>query len=415
MEDSGSSQSGDSIRALLGLPSSARRVRIRSKARRLRAHIEDRLAAAPSEVFADARRQEVARLAENLAKEGLRMRSDSGGRRLALAVGFVLGVGAASIGFLFFFPSNEGSVPQSSLHGEISVLGEPTNSSWALFHPEDDRLVAEYIADGVSRSIPSGRYRIRVSNKVCPDEWDRDIEVVPGEGRRYSPRLCQGESAIVVESNAEGARLMIDGMDVGTTGSDKYPLPVGPHRLRVEKPGFEPWEGKVQILAGRPLTLQAELAPTPEAPSRFGGNPSDPPPAPSRPESRMDPQPARTAPTQTASAETSSAAGRTASNSEASGKGGSKSWHDAVRHQLVRDYDRNRSGSLDLRDEIESIPCPVLQSLEASYETGGLAVAMTHLYGFDGSDAPANTLGVTPGMRGYAYDRMKGCGLKTRR
>ena len=129
----------------------------------------------------------------------------------------------------------------------------------------------------------------------------------------------------------------------------------------------------------------------------------------------MDPQPARTAPTQTASAETSSAAGRTASNSEASGKGGSKSWHDAVRHQLVRDYDRNRSGSLDLRDEIESIPCPVLQSLEASYETGGLAVAMTHLYGFDGSDAPVNTLGVTPGMRGYAYDRMKGCGLKTRR
>jgi hypothetical protein len=39
---------------------------------------------------------------------------------------------------------------------------------------------------------------------------------------------------------------------------------------------------------------------------------------------------------------------------------------------------------------------------------------MIHLYGFDGSAAPANTLGVTSNMRGYAFERMKACGLKTR-
>jgi hypothetical protein len=96
------------------------------------------------------------------------------------------------------------------------------------------------------------------------------------------------------------------------------------------------------------------------------------------------------------------------------GKGGSKSWHDAIRHQLVSDYDSNGSGSLDTQREIQSIPCPVLLSVESSYATGGLAVEMVHLYGFDGSDAPANTLGVTPAMRSYAYDRMKACGLRTR-
>jgi hypothetical protein len=79
----------------------------------------------------------------------------------------------------------------------------------------------------------------------------------------------------------------------------------------------------------------------------------------------------------------------------------------------VSDFDSNASGSLDLREEIQSIPCPVLLSVESSYQTGGLAVDMIHLYGFDGSDAPANTLGITPSMRGYAYDRMKGCGLRT--
>ena len=52
--------------------------------------------------------------------------------------------------------------------------------------------------------------------------------------------------------------------------------------------------------------------------------------------------------------------------------------------------------------------------IETQYETGGLSVDMTHMYGFDGTDAPANTLGVTYGLRGEAYQRMKDCGLKGR-
>ena len=97
------------------------------------------------------------------------------------------------------------------------------------------------------------------------------------------------------------------------------------------------------------------------------------------------------------------------------GMGGSKSWHDAIKSQLVTEYDRNGSRSLDTADEIQSIPCSVWQSVEESYETGGLGVDMTHLYGFDGSPAPANTLGITHEMRGYAYDRMTQCGLRSRR
>ena len=40
---------------------------------------------------------------------------------------------------------------------------------------------------------------------------------------------------------------------------------------------------------------------------------------------------------------------------------------------------------------------------------------MTHLYGFDGSEAPANTLGIALSARDHAYERMKTCGLKARR
>ena len=96
------------------------------------------------------------------------------------------------------------------------------------------------------------------------------------------------------------------------------------------------------------------------------------------------------------------------------GIGGSKTWHDAVKHDLISTYDQNGSRSLDTPEEVLSIPCPVWLDIERQYETGGLSVDMTHMYGFDGTDAPSNTLGVTYGLRGEAYQRMKDCGLKGR-
>ena len=98
----------------------------------------------------------------------------------------------------------------------------------------------------------------------------------------------------------------------------------------------------------------------------------------------------------------------------ARGLGGSKTWHDAIKHELTTTYDQNGSGSLDTREEVLSIPCSVWLDIERQYETGRLSVDMTHMYGFDGSDAPSNTLGITYGLRGEAYQRMKDCGLKGR-
>jgi hypothetical protein len=97
------------------------------------------------------------------------------------------------------------------------------------------------------------------------------------------------------------------------------------------------------------------------------------------------------------------------------GLGGSKTWHDAIRQDLVSQFDRNGSGSLDTVEEVDAISCETWRNIEQSYETGGLAVEMTHLYGFDGSEAPANTLGITAAVRAEAYERMKACGLKARR
>ena len=405
MTDSRQARSRDSIRALLGLPKSASPLRVRNRADELRAHIEERLAGASSEEFAEARRQEIERLAQALLEVGTAPPPLPKRLWIAAGSGFVLGV-LLCAGFFLMRPL-AGDEPAAAVlpgYGELSVDADPPASTWKLFHPEDERLLAEDAADGRPHRLAPGLYRLRVENVDCPDSWQREVKIVPAEIQRYSPSVCRGEGQLVVEADQPEARLKIDGMDVGSTGSVPRTLRTGTHSIEVEKPGFVPWQGAVQVRAEEPLTLRAQLVPRPETES----------PEPAGTETAAAPAPAPAPPAEPPGAAPPQAGQRPSSPDRgATGRGGSKSWHDAIRHQLVSDFDANASGSLDLREEIQSIPCPVLLSVESSYQTGGLAVDMIHLYGFDGSDAPANTLGITPSMRGYAYDRMKGCGLRT--
>ena len=391
-----------SLRSLLGLPNSAPGMQVRSEGSRLLGHIESRLAGAEDDGFAAARRLEMQRLGAKLEAESVGQGRGWRGRWGWLLAGFLLG--AVSVAGWFLAAQGRPGPLQAGidLPGELSVLAEPPHSIWSLFHLQDQHLLGEHPADGATWSFPAGRYRLRVRNPNCPDEWEQEIELPGGEPRRYAPELCQGQGEVVIESSPEDARLQIDGIDLGVAGPDAHVLRTGPHTIRVEKPGFTPWEGTLQVRADERLVVKAELA------AAAGGSPPAPEAAPT---ASPGPPPAPSSPALAQAADEDASAQRR----ERTGKGGSKSWHDAVKHQLVGDYDRNGSLSLDLPAEISSIPCPVLQNVEASYETGGLTVDMIHLYGFDGSVAPTNTLGVTSSMRGYAYERMKACGLRTRR
>jgi len=412
-----------SIRRILGLPDSAPPERVRSLAARLQHHIEERLERAPDEKFAEARRQELLGLNADLERATSAPRIHPGGRRGVGLLGFLGGTlaGAGTVALALFYaaPGTESDPRTPDDPARLSVDADPHNSTWRLYHAKEEYVAAEGATDGQSRIVAPGSYRLRVDNPACPDEWERPVELPPGESRRYAPTLCQGEGELIVEASEPEARLKIDGGDVGPALGARRWLRTGSHTVALEKAGFEPWEGKVSISSEAPVRLQAKLIPRLEeaqcdpnpvagAPEPGGSaTPAEAPPPP--PPSMAAAPPSPTAPSPAAASGSPPLLAR-----QGTGKGGSKSWHDAIRHQLVGDYDTNGSGSLDLQAEIQSIPCSVLLSVENSYESGGLAVEMVHLYGFDGSDAPANTLGITPAMRAYAYDRMKDCGLRTR-
>jgi hypothetical protein len=426
----------ETARALLGLPEAASPEQLEGAYLRLRAHIEHRLQASRDEGFREARRRELEALdAATLAcpgiDPGLVAAPAPASRRTRVSRWLVawaaLATAAAIVLLILRFATltGPGGAPGSAAQeadaagaARLVVSADPPSARLTVTTGEDARVVASSAADGQAIALPPGAYALAVSHPDCPDDWSQAATLEAGETRTYAPTICHGEGRLVVRSNVSEDRVRIDGVDVGSTGATPRALRTGAHEVRVEKQGFEPWVGEVRIEPGGEITLNAELVASgngkkkPPAPAA----PPSPPVAAAAPGRKQAPAPDETPP------EGPDVAGGLIDPTRGgrpmparTGKGGSKSWHDAIKADLISQFDRNGSGSLDTPAEVDAISCETWRNIEKSYETGGLAVAMTHLYGFDGSEAPANTLGVALSVRDHAYERMKACGLEARR
>jgi hypothetical protein len=419
--------------AALGLGEDATPEATRAAAERLRAHIEARASASSDATFVRARQAEL-----NGLDALMRLAQGSSAVASAAPSWLILWSVAASLASLglavALWLGLPGEVPVAApALARVIVSADPPSAEVTLLAQADEQIVARGSGSGAILEAPAGSYILHVASPDCPDIWTRTLSLEPGSESEFAARICTGAGVLVVRSNVAGDRLQINGIDVGSTGATFHALAVGRHQVTINKPGYVPWTADVKILPDESLTLNAELEPE-------GGERSSGQAAQQRPQPPA--QPAEQAPSSAAapSARAPASAGRRASEAPSAGPsetkpgrrtvgnaaggnrkqpplprkdvGGSKSWHDAVRQRLISEYDRNQSRTLDTPEELSSIPCQVWQSIEASYETGGLGVSMTRLYGFDGSDAPTNTLGVTYPMRGYAYDAMTQCGLK---
>lgn len=423
----------ETARALLGLPDAASPEQLEGAYLRLRAHIEGRLQTSRDAGSREARRRELDALdAAILAcpgiDPGLVASPASAQRRTRVPrwlVAWAALATAAVVALLILRfaalpgPGAPGSAEQeepAAGAARLVVTADPPSARLTVTTGEDARVVASGAADGQAVTLPPGTYALAVSHPDCPDAWSQSATLEAGEERSYAPTICRGEGRLVVRSNVSEDRVRIDGVDVGSTGATPRVLRAGAHEVRVEKEGFEPWGGEVRIEPGGELTLHAELVASGEGTAPARAAPPSPPvaaaaPAPG-PASAPDEPPRQGADVAGGMIDPT---GGGHPMPVRTGKGGSKSWHDAIKADLISQFDRNGSGSLDTPAEVDAISCETWRNIEQSYETGGLAVEMTHLYGFDGSEAPANTLGIALSVRDHAYERMKACGLKARR
>ena len=312
-----------------------------------------------------------------------------------------------------------------------------------VFDADTEQLLFKEITAEEVLSLPAGRYAAEVSREDCPDRWQKTVVLDAGETKRFEASVCEGTGELVVRSNVAGDRLLIDGLDVGSTGRTPHLIGVGEHALRVTKAGYAPFEGRVRLGRDERLEVRAELvrqtsgskrrtaaaAEERQAEPERVAEPGDD--SPSKVQKRAAPQRPASSPSPLSVADLSGgSAGAAVGAAGTSGPaplprprpkrfdfdpdavdGGSTTWHDRLRSRVLARFDADGSGRIDRLEETDSIPCSFWQQTEASFDEGGLGISMARLYGFDGSEWHPGALGFDPAQRAAAYGRMQGCGL----
>lgn len=82
--------------------------------------------------------------------------------------------------------------------------------------------------------------------------------VAPAATPGGAPAAVETGGIFVVSTPAQ-ARLFVDGQAYGSTPAAIPGLTQGAHVVRVEAPGFRPWEGRVAVIAGTRVRVQATL------------------------------------------------------------------------------------------------------------------------------------------------------------
>ena len=91
------------------------------------------------------------------------------------------------------------------------------------------------------------------------------VELAPEEDPA-TPAAAKGTLRLALAESGS-TEIVVDGASRAVS-SDGIALPAGPHTLRVQRAGFEPYASNVQIEAGRPTTLAVNLVPTLETRAR---------------------------------------------------------------------------------------------------------------------------------------------------
>ena len=422
---------------VLGLPSSASADEALVAYWALRAHVEARRAAAPADA---ARAEELARL--DAMWNGLAV-SDSGPgpaptgdrrRRIALVALLAGGLAVA----LFVWRADD-RLPQVLRAGSAGSAGSGSGAGLAVAGDgqaddgapagEASRVVADRVrlvadadiegavleltaageaeplasgpADDQAYWIEPGEYALRVWHPDCDQDWQRGLTAAAGEAHELAPQPCEDTSWLVVHANVESAQVEVDGSRVGASGPARHPVAPGERQVRVTRPGFEDWEGIVELEPGRALRLQPQLARAdPEtAPAGQRRSAASSPP-------RAAPRAQPPAAAQPPQRDPGSGGEETAEDSEID-----HNWHQETRQWLLARYDLDGSGALDSAAELEEVSCEYWQAIERSYDHR-LGLPLLRMYGFDGDGWKDGRLGVNGTIRDLAFQRMRECGLR---
>ncbi len=112
----------------------------------------------------------------------------------------------------------------------------------------------------VIKGVSEGTHMIEVK-KAPGMSWKQSVVVKPGEQTKVRADVgASGFGVIRVLSDTPGARVLIDGADMGTAPVDIKDVKAGEHILQVKAASFQPVEKKVVVVAGQNQVVKFDLA-----------------------------------------------------------------------------------------------------------------------------------------------------------
>jgi len=109
--------------------------------------------------------------------------------------------------------------------------------------------------------IPAGRRIVTIKMPGYAD-WTDDVLIEPGKISQISATLKLA-GTLQVSSSPSGAKVYLDGKDIGVTPLSNSGIPEGTHNLSVELFGYKPWQGIVEIPPRQTTNIFAKLEPAP--------------------------------------------------------------------------------------------------------------------------------------------------------
>ncbi|MBN1774785.1 MAG: PEGA domain-containing protein [Deltaproteobacteria bacterium] len=142
----------------------------------------------------------------------------------------------------------------------VNVETEPAGAR--VFVEDRAGVVVAEGASPMSASVSEGEYVLRIEHADFATER-RPIVVEPSVVYVYVFRLGQDEfyGMLRVIADVEGARIFVDVHEEGAAYQTPWqgPVPVGEHRVWVEREGYETAERTVTVETSRPAELRVEL------------------------------------------------------------------------------------------------------------------------------------------------------------
>jgi hypothetical protein len=160
------------------------------------------------------------------------------------------------------------SIPGATMPApELPALSQP--ASWAL----NVTLVPSVPPPANARSVGAGtKPTVGTAGGRKPGQTSAVLpsrpptpspRKAPPAQRAALPKLTTYSGSLAVDSAPNGARVLVNGVPVGTTPLLLKDLPVGSRVVRLELDGYERWSSAVRVVANQRVLTSVDLQPSP--------------------------------------------------------------------------------------------------------------------------------------------------------